>query len=112
MWNYPKLTSSNRVKAGRTDILFTQAPPGFDGAYHFAFNIPENQFHASKDWISSRLAGVREAPDGHRKPGTAFIYFKDAAGNVLEFIVSQLEGCNGYGFGGCRSFGQRNRFAF
>ena len=44
-----KLTSSGlEVKAGKTDILFTQAPPDFDGAYHFAFNIPENQFQAVK----------------------------------------------------------------
>ena len=31
------------VKAGRTVLRFTQAPSEFVGAYHFAFNIPENQ---------------------------------------------------------------------
>ena len=48
------------VKAGETDILFTQAPPAFDGAYHFAFNIPENQIHAAKEWISSRAPLLRD----------------------------------------------------
>ncbi|MGZ8900250.1 MAG: VOC family protein, partial [Limisphaerales bacterium] len=34
------------VKAGVTDLVFKQAWSDFDGAYHFAFNIPENQFQA------------------------------------------------------------------
>ncbi len=87
-----KLTSSGlEVKAGKTDILFVQAPPDFDGAYHFAFNIPENQFQASKKWISSRIPLLcdesgkdefaSETWDSHS------VYFKDAAGNVLEFIA-------------------------
>src|SRR5437016_2343729 len=43
------------VQAGNTILVFTQAPSNFDGAYHFAFNIPENQFSVAKDWISSRI---------------------------------------------------------
>ncbi|HLO30174.1 MAG TPA: hypothetical protein VK249_13605 [Anaerolineales bacterium] len=43
------------VKAGGTDLLFTQAPAAFQGAYHFAFNIPENQFQAAKEWITGRI---------------------------------------------------------
>ncbi|HET9912997.1 MAG TPA: hypothetical protein VFQ13_13965 [Anaerolineales bacterium] len=87
-----KLTTSGlEAKAGKTDILFTQAAPDFEGAYHFAFNIPENQFPASKEWISSRVpllcdeSGkdefVSESWNSHS------IYFKDAVGNVLEFIA-------------------------
>ena len=50
------LTSSNlEVKAGQTELIFTQAPADFDGVYHFAFNIPENQFQAAKAWISGRI---------------------------------------------------------
>ena len=48
------------VKAGKTDILFTRAAPDFDGAYHFAFNIPENQFRAAKEWISNRIPLLRD----------------------------------------------------
>ena len=43
------------VQAGATKLVFTQADPDFDGAYHFAFNIPENQFGAAKAWISKRI---------------------------------------------------------
>ena len=43
------------VQAGETVLVFTQASPDFDGAYHFAFNIPENQSSAAKDWISARI---------------------------------------------------------
>jgi catechol 2,3-dioxygenase-like lactoylglutathione lyase family enzyme len=86
------LTSSGlEVKAGQTNILFTPAPRDFEGAYHFAFNIPENQFPASKEWIASRLPLLR---DESGKDEFSFeswnshsLYFKDAAGNVLEFIA-------------------------
>src|SRR5215216_6395379 len=43
------------VKAGKTSLLFTQAPIEFKDAYHFAFNIPEDQFQTAKNWISSRV---------------------------------------------------------
>jgi catechol-2,3-dioxygenase len=87
-----KLTSSGlEVKAGKTDILFTQSPPDFDGAYHFAFNIPENQFPASKAWIASRLPLLCDESGKDEFPFESWnsysLYFKDAAGNVLEFIA-------------------------
>lgn len=84
-------SSGLEVKAGKTDILFTQAASDFDGAYHFAFNIPENQFRAAVEWISSRVSLLQ---DEHGKDefdseswNSRSIYFKDAAGNVLEFIA-------------------------
>ena len=79
------------VKAGNTDILFTQAAPNFDGAYHFAFNIPENQFRAAKEWISSRVPLLRDENGKDEFESESWnsdsVYFKDAAGNVLEFIA-------------------------
>src|SRR5512134_3915364 len=87
-----KLISSGlEVQAGKTELLFTPAGPDFEGAYHFAFNIPENQFHASKEWISSRVpllcddSGQDEFASENWNSHS--IYFKDAAGNVLEFIA-------------------------
>ena len=83
--------ASLEVIAGGTTLLFTKADPGFDGAYHFAFNIPENQFQASKKWIASRiplLADVEGKDEFESKTWTSHsVYFKDAAGNVLEFIA-------------------------
>jgi len=86
------LTSAGlEVKAGRTDILFTQAPADFDGAYHFAFNIPNNQFHAAKEWVSSRLPLLCDESGrvefASENWNSHSVYFKDAAGNVLEFIA-------------------------
>lgn len=87
-----KLTSSNlEVKAGQTELVFIQAPADFDGAYHFAFNIPENQFHVAKTWISERIPLLRDESGQDEFESKNWIshsvYFKDAAGNVLEFIA-------------------------
>lgn len=87
-----KLTSSDlEVTAGITDILFTQAPADFDGAYHFAFNIPENQFRTAKEWISDRVTLLRDESGKDEFASETWnshsVYFKDSAGNVLEFIA-------------------------
>jgi len=87
-----ELTSSGLlIKAGTTEFLFTEAPSGFDGAYHFAFNIPENQYYAAKEWILSRVPLLRDQSgkeDFESKTWNSdSIYFLDAAGNVLEFIA-------------------------
>ena len=87
-----ELTSSGlEVRAGKTNILFTPAAPDFEGAYHFAFNVPENQFHASKEWISSRVPLLCDesgkAEFASESWNSHSVYFKDAAGNVLEFIA-------------------------
>ncbi len=79
------------VKAGATEILFTQAPASFDGAYHFAFNIPENQYFNAKKWISIRTPLLRDKAGKEDFNSTSWnsdsVYFLDAAGNVLEFIA-------------------------
>jgi hypothetical protein len=87
-----KLTSSNlEVKAGTTELIFIQPSTHFDGAYHFAFNIPENQFPAAKKWISERIALLRDETGKDEFNSESWnsdsVYFKDAAGNVLEFIA-------------------------
>jgi catechol-2,3-dioxygenase len=48
----PREPTSSRllVQTGKTELLFTQASSNFEGAYHFAFNIPENQYLAGKEW--------------------------------------------------------------
>ena len=86
------LDSANlKVKAGKTDLVFTQASTEFDGAYHFAFNIPENKFYAAKAWISERIPLLHD--EGGKDEfesenwNSHSVYFKDAAGNVLEFIA-------------------------
>jgi catechol-2,3-dioxygenase len=87
-----ELTSSGlTITAGTTEILFSGAPSGFEAAYHFAFNIPENQFHAARKWISARIPLLKDksgkedfASDNWNSDS---IYFSDSAGNVLELIA-------------------------
>jgi catechol 2,3-dioxygenase-like lactoylglutathione lyase family enzyme len=78
------------VQAGRSKLLITHAPE-FDGAYHFAFNIPTNQFEAAKAWISSRIPLMRDEHGNDEfhfeNWNSSSVYFKDPAGNVLEFIA-------------------------
>lgn len=84
-------SASLAVKAGSTDLVFMQAPSEFEGGYHFAFNIPENQFAAAKAWISSRVPLLRDEngqDEFHSESWNSHsVYFKDAMGNVLEFIA-------------------------
>lgn len=80
-----------RIHAGSTEILFTQAPADFAGAYHFAFNIPSNQYPSAKEWIMSRIPLLKDnsgKEDFHSNTWDSdSVYFLDAAGNVLEFIA-------------------------
>jgi catechol-2,3-dioxygenase len=87
-----KRTSSELlVQAGTTEILFAQAPSGFEGGYHFAFNIPQNQYHAAKKWLTNRIPLLKDTSgreDFHSDSWNSdSFYFLDAAGNVLEFIA-------------------------
>ena len=57
--------------------------------YHFAFNIPFTQMKAALAWVKARVAiladGTQEIIDFPAWKANA-IYFKDPAGNILEFI--------------------------
>ena len=79
------------VHVGTTNLIFTQAEPGFDGAYHFAFNIPANQLAAVIQWSSGRFPLLHDDTGKEIFDSKSWVsdsvYFKDAAGNVLEFIA-------------------------
>lgn len=79
------------VEAGKTHLVFTQAPPEWRGAYHFCFNIPENQFVQAKAWISERIPLLKDSKGNDEFQSNSWnalsLYFKDAAGNILEFIA-------------------------
>ena len=86
------LTSSGlEVQAGETELVFKQAWSDFDGAYHFAFNIPENQYDAAKRWIKSRISLLKDKTGKEDFESKTWrsdsVYFLDAAGNVLELIA-------------------------
>lgn len=80
-----------RVQTKATEIRFIQAPSGFEGSYHFAFNIPQNQYQAAKQWLTGRIPLMKDKNgqvDFHSISWNSdSVYFLDAAGNVLEFIA-------------------------
>lgn len=88
----PVNASSTRleVKAGKTDLVFFKTD-GFDGAYHFAFNIPENQIIAAREWLAPRVSFLKDERGNdyfhHEGWNADAVYFEDPAGNILEFIA-------------------------
>lgn len=79
------------VHAGATELVFTQTVEHQQCQYHFAFNIPENQFETAKKWIAMRTELLADE-DGNTTIdfgnwNAHSLYFKDAAGNILEFIA-------------------------
>ena len=58
--------------------------------YHFAFNVPSNQIHSSKDWLKKRTQiivddGVEVIPFDFWNAEA--VYFYDADNNIVEFIA-------------------------
>ncbi len=79
------------LQVGRSVLAFRQAPAGWQGAYHFAFNIPENRFAEAKTWLASRTPLLRDAngSDTFRFDdwNAHALYFSDPAGNIAELIA-------------------------
>jgi catechol 2,3-dioxygenase-like lactoylglutathione lyase family enzyme len=86
------------VQIGTTELRFwpsrdtshSKDEPSSD-LYHFAFNIPENQIEQARDWLLSRAVPL--ITDGEttifdfKNWNAHSIYFRDGAGNIVEFIA-------------------------
>ena len=91
----PVLEASGEIlslQAGRSQLTFRQAPEGWEGFYHFAFNIPEDQFREAKEWLSRRVILIKDNNGEDEFPSSKewnahSVYFYDPAGNILEFIA-------------------------
>ncbi|HLQ70878.1 MAG TPA: hypothetical protein VK142_03705 [Bacillota bacterium] len=75
------------VKIGTTDVTFQQTEK--NAQYHFAINIPGNQFVIMKYWIQDRLTlnkngGLNEIY--YSSFDADSMYFEDPAGNLIELI--------------------------
>ena len=92
------------IQVGTTRLTFAQAPPGWTGRYHYAINIPANQFAAAQAWLAARVPLVAAAD------GTAtffshdwnadICYYLDPAGNIGELIARHtLASASGAPFG-------------
>ena len=79
------------IQAGQTELIFDATDDRASGVYHFAFNIPENQFGQAKVWLSARVP-LHRAASGQdefdfRDWNAHAIYAFDAAGNIIELIA-------------------------
>jgi catechol-2,3-dioxygenase len=77
-------------KAGNTILTFQETDDG-KPFYHFAFNIVNNKFSDSFEWINNKL-DILPAEDGIMIAGyndwnAQSFYFYDNNGSILEFIV-------------------------
>lgn len=75
------------VNVGESTITFRQSDhPAF---YHFAINVPGNQFSLIKHWMQERLTLNREKAEDQiyfSNFNADSIYFEDSAGNLIELI--------------------------
>ncbi|MDQ3020212.1 MAG: ring-cleaving dioxygenase [Bacteroidota bacterium] len=78
------------VKTQFTNIVFRYDPEIKNPFYHFAFNIPENQFKAAKEWGLQRVDLIKEKSKDEfdfTSWNAHSIYFYDPAGNIIELIA-------------------------
>lgn len=79
------------LQAGASRLTFTRTNNEHGGIAHFAFNIPENQFAAAKQWLQERTPLWRNTDGGDEFFFEAWnahaLYFNDPDGNILELIA-------------------------
>jgi catechol 2,3-dioxygenase-like lactoylglutathione lyase family enzyme len=78
------------LSCGLTTIVFDHDQVADAPFYHFAFDIPANQFQQAKQWVLDRTPLLIE--NGKDDIYFAFskahsLYFEDPAGNIIEFIA-------------------------
>jgi len=78
------------VQVGQTTLIF-EHQPGWAGIYHYALNIPENQFSQAAAWLTERAALLSDS-DGKQQFffsnwDADAVYFLDADGNIAELIA-------------------------
>ena len=79
--------SSLAVQIGSSELRF-ESHAGFEGQYHVAFDVPNNQFAASVTWLEARVPIFGAERVYHADNWNAdSVYFLDSAGNVLELIA-------------------------
>lgn len=80
--------TSFTLAIGDSQLAFKESEQ--NAFYHFAFNIPGNQFTLAKSWANARVTLNRQ--DGmdeiyYANFNADAFYFQDPAGNVVEFIA-------------------------
>jgi hypothetical protein len=77
-------------KAGRTKLTFKEVA-GIKPFYHFAFNITNNKFSDSFEWMNNKLDILPVNDEmliaGYDNWNAQSFYFYDNNGSIIEFIV-------------------------
>ena len=81
---------SFQIQVGTSILEFTNEKVVGEPYYHFAFNIPSNQFQEAKEWLKGKITLLLE--DGEDEADFSFwpahaCYFEDPAGNIVELIA-------------------------
>ncbi len=82
--------SSFSVNTRSTSMTFRNSGEIKDPFYHFAFNIPENQFKEAKQWAIQRADLIKlngEDEFDFKSWNAHSVYFYDTAGNIIELIA-------------------------
>ena len=84
--------SSDRfeMQFGLTTVEFTNSNVAGEPFYHFAFDIPSNQFQKAKEWMKRKVSLLTEDDEDEvyftNLKANSF-YFEDPSGNIIEFIA-------------------------
>ena len=86
-----------QIQVGTSILEFTSEKVAGEPYYHFAFNIPANQFQEAKEWLKGKTTILLE--DGEDEAYFSFwpahaCYFEDPAGNIVELIARSNENPN------------------
>jgi hypothetical protein len=91
------------IRIGSSELQFVQ-DSAFTGRYHFAFDIPKNQFQTATRWLEQRTSLASDINGNTRFEAGEWnadnIYFYDPQGNILELIARhELENVSDQPFG-------------
>lgn len=75
----------------RESVLRFKEDKSINPHYHFAFNIPANKIEEAKEWMNGKAELLPIEDNGYIADfvnwNAKSIYFYDAVGNIVEFIV-------------------------
>lgn len=89
----PQTVTADRLsfQIGRSRLTFAATPAAPSGSYHFAFNIPGNQFEEAKVWLRQHALPMTDEAGNDEFHSAAWdahmLYFRDPDGNIAELIA-------------------------
>lgn len=78
------------IEIGTTDVTFSEVNDGSNPFYHFAINIPQNQFEAATTWLADRVELLSDPDTGEQQFSSSRysqVYCHDPVGNIVELIA-------------------------